>query len=98
MIYQDYYNKYHSIKMEKKSVNGKEVLDYSKYHQECQAVTNEFKDALAKEYCSQWPKERTDKIFEKAWADGHSNGYCEVEGNYSELVDFVIDIISPIEK
>ncbi len=33
-------------------------------------------------------------IFSKAWADGHSAGYQEVEYYYGELCDFVTEILN----
>jgi hypothetical protein len=35
-------------------------------------------------------------IFTKAWEDGHSEGFCSVESEYSELSDFVDGIIAAL--
>lgn len=98
MIYKEYEEKYKSIKLEKQIVNGKTVYLHMQYHKDCYAVTNEFRDALAKEYCSRLPLTVADKIFGKAWEDGHAFGYNAVESFYCELIDFVEDIVSIIVK
>lgn len=50
-------------------------------------------DELINEYISiesglrNIPEQYQNKVFSKAWADGHSNGYYEVYGHLCELVD-----------
>lgn len=53
------------------------------------ALRIDFGVALGEEYASHLSPALRDIIFEKAWSDGHSSGYHQVESEYDDLVDFV---------
>lgn len=38
-------------------------------------------------------EEQARKIFVRAWQDGHSYGYHEVENHFDDLCEFVVDIL-----
>lgn len=64
-----------------------------KHGEAVNAVYKDFQDALSKEYGTE-NKEIDDRVWRKAWDDGHSNGLHEVEVHYdelSELAQFVYD-------
>lgn len=48
---------------------------------------------LKKESAHRIPAPLHQELFEKAWDDGHSNGYEEVERYYNDYVDFAEHII-----
>lgn len=52
-------------------------------------IRDEFAANLAAEYLPAMPSTVTDKVFAKAWEDGHSTGYALVEDMYSELADLL---------
>lgn len=45
-----------------------------------------------------FPKAISDKVYAKAWEDGHSSGLYEVATNYEELAEMVLDIVNIIKK
>jgi len=55
-----------------------------------------FSDYLKEEYG--YSDQIHQVIFTKAWEDGHSEGLYSVEGEYSELSDFVDGIITALEQ
>lgn len=60
------------------------------YHEEQSKIDEAFKLALFEEYgVNNHPKR--ERIFEKAWSRGHSDGYSQVEYEFSELVDIIQD-------
>lgn len=66
----------------------------AEYDEATNKITGEFRDWLAHEYARTMPKAVSDKIWEKAWSDGHHAGYHEVENYYSEhagFAQFVMD-------
>ena len=44
---------------------------------------------LREDYLHDLPVEVTDKVFRKAWEDGHASGTHEVEQQYRELAEIV---------
>ena len=44
---------------------------------------------LHREHLNGFGRETADAVFRKAWEDGHSSGYREVEMHYTELADIV---------
>ena len=84
MIYTEYVEKAKKIPFgDKGSEERKE------YHQRHKDVNNEFKAALEEEYGTKG-NPKADKLWEKAWEMGHSNGFYEVEGCYDELSELII--------
>ncbi len=59
------------------------------YRDEISKIHDEFKLALFKEYGVETHHKR-EEIFNKAWEDGHSTGYNDVEIIFSELVELII--------
>jgi len=58
------------------------------YNQGEREARERFKEALEKEYgTTSYPKK--DKIWDKAWGDGHSEGLERVADIYEELVDLI---------
>lgn len=64
------------------------VAAHAVYRAETSRIHGEFRDWLAYEYASSMPANVQSKIWEKAWEDGHSGGYNEVEGHYKDYVEF----------
>ena len=56
--------------------------------EEVSEITGQFRDWLEFEYAGSFPTQVQDLIFHKAWEDGHSSGYFEVEGFYEDYADF----------
>lgn len=46
------------------------------------------------QYATSLTAEQAVLVYEQAWEDGHHNGYHEVEGCYSTLVDLVEKVIA----
>lgn len=64
------------------------------YYKKRKEILEEFKNDLAVEYCvDDLPKEIQDKIFSKAYEDGHASGYYDIAWHYEELAEFTLDII-----
>lgn len=66
----------------------------AEYDEATNKITGEFREWLANEYAHTLPDAVSDKIWEKAWSDGHHAGYPEVENYYSgyaEFAQFVMD-------
>lgn len=59
-------------------------------------ITGEFRDWLAHEYAFTLPKAVQDKIWEKAWSDGHHAGYPEVERYYTDYAEFAAFAINSV--
>lgn len=58
------------------------------YHEEQKRLYTEFQNDIAEFYLmTDHPKK--DKVFAKAWEDGHSSGFGEVHNHYAELVHLV---------
>lgn len=53
---------------------------------------------LKQESWVELPKSLRDEIFEKAWADGHSNGYDAVEEAYGRYADFAQSAIQAYQN
>jgi hypothetical protein len=65
------------------------------YYKKRTEILEEFKNDLAIEnHVNNLPKEIQDKIFSKAYADGHASGYHDIAWHYEELADFTLDIIN----
>ena len=70
--------------------NAKYQAAREQYRADTNALEAEWELWLAAEYLSSSvPTEAAKAVFRKAWADGHSSGYQEVEGHYEELADLV---------
>lgn len=54
----------------------------------------QFRSYLEDTYASEIPAGAYDVIFLKAWADGHSNGYNEVEMHYQDLAALSLTVLS----
>jgi hypothetical protein len=65
------------------SLQGQVDADFRKDLEDEYGIT----DALAN---GKVTPEKAGKLFNKAWQDGHSAGYGEVDIHYSELVDLVL--------
>jgi hypothetical protein len=64
----------------------------SEYHAAQNAMVAEWKAWLADEYADDLPEAVQDRIFGKAWEDGHSGGYDEIEFHYIPLAVFARDV------
>lgn len=58
-----------------------------------QAIMEEFKQYLHVEHGVNLNEKQHNIVYSKAWADGHSAGYSEVEHHYIELADFAREIL-----
>lgn len=79
-------------------IYNKEIESYKdkekEYYKKRKEILEEFKKDLAVEnYVDDLPKEIQDKIFSKAYEDGHANGYYDIAWHYEELAEFILDII-----
>ena len=72
--------------------NAKKALIHTmrqKYDHESFVKRGAFRTALEEDYGTQEHPNR-DKIWQKAWDDGHSGGYMEVLIEYDELANLVL--------
>jgi len=60
----------------------------AEYNAAVDSVVAKFRASLAKDYAYNLPAAVQDRIWSKAWDDGHHAGYSEVEGHYEELSEF----------
>jgi hypothetical protein len=51
-------------------------------------ITSEFREWLGYEYASSLPTKIWDRLWAKAWEDGHAHGYHDVEMHYIDMADF----------
>lgn len=54
----------------------------------------QFRSYLEDTYASEIPAGAYGAIFSKAWADGHSSGYGEVEMHYQDLAELSLTVLS----
>lgn len=64
------------------------------YYTERSALERQWRDWLHKEHAPGFPAELDSLVFQKAWGEGHSSGYHEVENIYENLTEFVTKAIS----
>lgn len=64
------------------------------YQESWGKVTQEFAEYLAATYAPWLVKQTQDMIWRKAWEDGHSSGYSEVENYYMDLASFAEDAVT----
>lgn len=58
------------------------------YHAQIAEIEAEWREWLEAEWASGLTKSLRDEIYRRAWDDGHSNGYCEVQGYYEDYANF----------
>jgi hypothetical protein len=58
------------------------------YNEAVGKIVGEFKAYLADTYASSLPTAVQDRIWSKAWEDGHASGYSEIENHYIDNADF----------
>lgn len=63
------------------------------YNEQRAKLEKQWKDWLHKEYAPSFSEDLHNHVYGKAWEDGHSYGYHEVEIHYEDLVDFVAKAI-----
>ena len=68
------------------------------YEESLALITAEFKEWLAFEYASELPVSVQEDIWYKAWADGHSAGYNEVERFYINLAEFAEKVAQAVRN
>jgi len=84
MIYKEFDDKARNIPFGEKGSK-----DRAKYREKQQEVNLEFRAALEEDYGTNGhPK--ADKLWEMAWEDGHSEGYCGVENCYDKYSDLIL--------
>ncbi|WP_020142310.1 hypothetical protein [Terracoccus sp. 273MFTsu3.1] len=59
------------------------------YRQQGYDIRDQFSADLSREYLPNEARHAATKIFDKAWSDGHSEGYHRVEEIYEEIADIV---------
>ncbi|MFE6967209.1 hypothetical protein ACFVAJ_19145 [Agromyces sp. NPDC057679] len=62
--------------------------DRDAYRQSEANIKLHFADDLRDAYAEDLPEAVAPIIFERAWEDGHSSGYSEVESQYVDLAEF----------
>lgn len=61
-----------------------------KYRAEMTKIQDDFQNALYEEYgVKDHPKR--EKMYSKAWERGHSSGYAQVESEFEEIVELMMD-------
>lgn len=65
------------------------VAAHGEYYESITALQAEWKLWLAAEYAGDLNQKARDAIYAKAWSDGHSSGYSEIEYHYIELAELV---------
>lgn len=55
-------------------------------------LEKQWREWLDSTYAAHLPSPVRGLIFSKAWEDGHSSGYYEVESKYEEYADFVDEV------
>ena len=84
MIYKEFEEKSRNVPFGEKGSK-----DRLAYRERQQAVNMEFRKALEDDYgTSGNPK--ADKLWDIAWAEGHANGYSEVEMHYETLYELIL--------
>lgn len=63
-----------------------------RYHDEQNALILQWKEWLQNQYADGFSTQAADVIYNKAWMEGHSDGYHNVESWYQELVEMVTQI------
>ncbi len=63
--------------------------DRDAYRLEDRILTEQFEIDLAEEYTSDLPENLQKAVYSKAYSDGHSAGFHEIEGVYLELAELV---------
>jgi hypothetical protein len=58
------------------------------YRGEIDKITDQFREWLGNEYAPTLPEAVQNKVWEKAWSDGHHAGYHEVENYYRQYAEF----------
>lgn len=56
---------------------------------EAQAQRDAHRDEMADRYLSGYSKDVTDRVYGKAWDDGHAEGFQNVEFHYDVLADLI---------
>lgn len=67
---------------------------YRKYHATISALEARWGNWLAAEYAADLPPAIHDKLYGKAWANGHSSDYAAVENYYEEHAIFAREVIA----
>jgi len=61
-----------------------------KYRLKMLKINEDFQDALFEEYdVKNHPKR--EKMYSKAWERGHSSGYSQIESEFAEIVELMVD-------
>lgn len=67
--------------------------DKAMYYAQLASAEASWRAWLFSEYAWDLSEKTREKIYSKAWEDGHSSGYYEVEHHFSELCDLVTEIL-----
>ncbi len=68
------------------------------YSSEQARITNEFKEYLVDEYAFNLPATTHSALWSKAWEDGHSYGFGEIESHYANIVEFAEELLKASKK
>jgi len=67
------------------------------YRQKVAKLESQWRKNLYNEFAGGIPDEAADAVYAKAYADGHSSGYNEVENEFRELTDLVRNAINIVK-
>ncbi len=57
-------------------------------------LEQEWREWLEKQYAQDIPTGLLTNIYDRAWAEGHSSGYFDVQDRYEDLTDFVREVLA----
>jgi len=66
----------------------------TEYQNKVNALVSEWKTWLFDDYASHLNAAQQEVLYTKAYADGHSNGYREIENEFAELAELATSLFS----
>lgn len=70
----------------------------NEYYAKIAELEHQWAEYLADEYASDLPAAVAAQVYIRAWSDGHSAGYNEVEGHYNTYAEFARTVITASQK
>ena len=64
------------------------------YRAEVAGLERDWREWLEAEYAEGIPASLLTNIFDRAWAEGHSSGYQDVENHYEQIADFAREVLA----
>lgn len=73
------------------------ALGRAAWRAEVRRLEGEWAATLATLYLDGWPSAVIALVYERAWEDGHANGYAEVEGRYQDLAELIEAVVGQVQ-